>query len=91
MTQPVTASDRNAGRVRIGISSGGKKLLPTTRTYIDVVLRGLRLEGVRWDPKMGPDRERSGVLSVGRKPLAELVHVGEQLVLQRDDGAVRLD
>ena len=92
LTQPVTASDLKGGRVRIGISSGGKKFMPSSASRIDVVLRGRRLEGVRWDPKMGPDRERSGVLGVGRKPLEELVRVGERLVLRRGDaGVITLD
>ena len=92
LTQPITPSDLAGGRVRIGISSGGKKLLSVVKSRVTVVLRGRQLDEVRWDPKMGPDRERSGVLGVGRVPLAELVQPGEQLALRcPESGLVSLD
>lgn len=43
------------------------------------MLRGLRIDGVGWDPRLGPDRERSGVLSVGKDALKDRVTPGERL------------
>lgn len=80
-SQPITAKDLAGGRVRITSRSGGKKLLPAEKTRITVQLRGRTIPNVRWDPKMGPERERSGVLGIGKACLNELVEEGEKLVL----------
>lgn len=87
-TQPVTAPDLAAGRIRIPVAT--KPALPGARTSVLLVLRGRELE-VRWDPRNGPDRARSGVLSVGRATLAEAVSAGERLeVVPRPDGRLEL-
>ncbi|BBZ62570.1 type II toxin-antitoxin system VapC family toxin [Mycolicibacterium monacense] len=87
-TQPVTAPDLAAGRIRIPVAI--KPALPDTRTSVRLVLRGRELE-VRWDPRNGPDRARSGVLSVGRATLAEAVSPGERLeVVPQPDGRIEL-
>ncbi|OBF48769.1 type II toxin-antitoxin system VapC family toxin [Mycolicibacterium monacense] len=87
-TQPVTAPDLAAGRIRIPVAT--KIALPGARTSILLVLRGRELE-VRWDPRNGPDRARSGVLSVGRATLAEAVSPGERLeVVPHPDGRIEL-
>ena len=57
-----------------------------------VVYIGMTTATVRKRVGTGPDKERSGVLGVGRQPLADLVQVGERLVLRRGDaGVITLD
>ncbi|WP_082695756.1 PIN domain-containing protein [Mycobacterium sp. IS-1742] len=87
-TQPVTAPDLAAGRIRI--PSATKPAFPEARGSVRLVLRGRELE-VRWDPRNGPDRARSGVLTVGRATVAEAVTAGERLeVVPRPDGRIEL-
>src|SRR5690606_24847708 len=62
-TQRVTEADIGKGQIRIPGST--KRLFPLERGTIEVELRGERFT-CRWDPKYGPDKERSGVLGVGR-------------------------
>lgn len=54
------------------------------------MLRGVDLEDVRWDPRFGPDQERSGVIGIGKKAAAELAEE-EVLRITETDGGVRLD
>jgi hypothetical protein len=55
-----------------------KWLFPSAKGLVDVTLRGQALSA-SWDPRMGPDRERSGVLRVG-PVLRQLVE--EDVVLE---------
>lgn len=87
-TQPLTAKDITAGIVRV--PRAGKRLFPAERCRVSLVLRGVDLDDVRWDPRFGPDQERSGVIGVGKKAAAGLVE-GEVLVITRIDGGVQLD
>lgn len=89
-TQRVTAVDLRCGRIRIPSvgSSLAKALFPTKKATIHVVLAGRLVPG-NWDPRMGPDRERSGVLRVG-SILRELVCQDEILLVSSDDGAIRI-
>lgn len=87
-TQQVTAGDLAAGIVRV--PSISKLLFPTERALMTVALRGAFLQDVRWDPRLGPDRERSGVLGIGKQAASQLIE-GERLVIERVDGGVRLD
>jgi hypothetical protein len=75
-TQRVTAVDIANGRIRIPI--GEKAPFPVEKARLDVDLRGLFLRDVAWDPRSGPDRERSGVLQIGIR-LKELVAPDEVL------------
>jgi hypothetical protein len=86
-TQRVTATDLANGRIRIAV--GQKELFPSTRTRIDLRLRGPLLESVSWDPRFGPDRERSGVLGVGRV-VRELVQADEHLNVAISDGMIEI-
>lgn len=87
-TEPVTAPDLAAGRIRVPLAT--KPALPDVRGPVHIVLRGSEME-VRWDPRTGPDRSRSGVLSVGRAPLSEAVSQDERLaVVLRADGCIEL-
>lgn len=87
-TQRVTAADLRAGQIRIPSigSAPTKSLLPSMKGTIDVTLRGRALRA-SWDPRMGPDRERSGVLRVG-PVLRQLVDEDEMLEVSVHNGAV---
>jgi hypothetical protein len=87
-TQPVRAGDREAGIVRV--PSRSKPLFPAERTLLIVMLRGETLHEVRWDPSLGPDRERSGVLGIGKRAASRLIE-GETLRITQIDGGVQLD
>lgn len=77
-TQRITAKDIEAGRIRLPARS--KYLLPRRRADVDVLL-GARELPARWDPRTGPDRERSGVLAFGRGRLDGLVAPDEVLAV----------
>lgn len=87
-SQRMTAADRDAGQVRI--PSGSKRVFPQQAAVVAVVLRGRQVEA-RWNPRIGPDRERSGTLRLGRQALTDLVPVETILVVTRlDDGTIEL-
>lgn len=77
-SQQVTAADREAGQIRIPALS--KRAFPEQADTISVHLQGREVTA-RWNPRNGPDRERSGTLRVGRQLLAELVPVGTILII----------
>ena len=87
VTQRITQTDIGAGRIRIPIGPT-KHLFPTTKARLTVDLRGVVLVGVRWDPRLGPDRERSGVLSVPRAELRQRVRADERLTILIDSDHV---
>jgi hypothetical protein len=86
-SQRVTQKDIAGGRVRL--PSSAKRVFPLEPATVKVNLRGLRLT-VRWDPRYGPDRERSGMLSVGRDALAGRVAPDEVLAVAAGDDCVVL-
>ena len=47
---------------------------------MSVVLRGRSLEA-SWDPRMGPERERSGVLRIDKTILQGLIREDERLAI----------
>jgi hypothetical protein len=79
-SQRVTEKDIQAGRLRF--PSSAKSVFPPDRGQVAVELRGHELTA-RWHPHYDRDQERSGVLSVGRRPLPATVTPDE--VLSRDD------
>jgi hypothetical protein len=81
-TQLVTEADIGAGRIRIPSAGNVKQLLPTERCRIDLTINGKRITAA-WDPRIGEDKERSGVVSVPRALLRELVWPGEVLRVYR--------
>jgi hypothetical protein len=85
-TQRVTAVDLRCGRIRIPSARGSqtKSLFPSEKGTIHILLAG-RLVSGSWDPRMGPDRERSGVLHVGSL-LRELVREGDVLLASTGEG-----
>jgi hypothetical protein len=68
----VTAADVSAGRIRVTQEPKKALALPRDRTRMSVSLRGEPVAAT-WDPRIGPDRERSGVLNVSRADLARLL------------------
>jgi hypothetical protein len=89
MSQTITVADKAAGRIRFPRTA--KRFFPSDRTQVEVAVRGW-LMSARWDPRTGPDRERSGVLSFGRGNLEGLVLSGGALaVSRRTDGQLALD
>lgn len=61
-TQPITAADKKAGRIRIPSSGTTKNLFPSEKTDINLTFKSHALSA-RWDPRLGPDKPRSGVLA----------------------------
>jgi len=88
-SQNVTAKDIAVGQVRIPIGAT-KTILPSARQNMVVVLRDRRLT-CRWDPGYG-EKERSGVIRVGKAAAADLLSPGDVLAVRvAADGAVGLD
>lgn len=81
-TQRITAADLRAGQIRIPASGAAptKALFPASKADVAVTLRGTSMR-CSWDPRMGPDRERSGVLRVGTT-LRQLVEEDEVLTVE---------
>jgi hypothetical protein len=87
-TQRVTAVDLEKGRIRL--PHPAKECFPSAPGVVRVVLRGTPLEA-SYDPRFGPDRERSAVLSIGRDVLRGLVQTDEVLEIRPlADGSVEL-
>lgn len=87
-SQRVTVADLRAGQIRIPRAT--KSLFPEGRADVTVMLRG-KLVAARWDPRIGPDRERSGVLRFRDKDtLRASVHDGEILPVSLRNGQLFL-
>lgn len=86
-SQRVTLTDIRAGRIRFPREA--KRYFPNKRCEVQVVLQGVRLHA-RYDPRTGPDKERSAVLLVGRANLERLVRIDEVLSVSLDDRIIRL-
>lgn len=88
-SQRITAVDIRAGQVRF--PSEAKALFPAQRAQVRFVLRGTESTG-SYDPRMGPDKERSGVLRPGHEMMIRLIRENETLRVSRGgDGIIRLD
>jgi len=89
VSQRMTARDASAGQVRF--PRAAKRLFPSERAHVDALLRGREMRG-RWDPRVGRDRERSGVLAFGRGKLDGVVSADDVLMVRvRSDSRVVLD
>jgi hypothetical protein len=86
-TQNVTQKDIAVGQVRIPIGAT-KRILPPIRTDVIVRLRGRELT-CRWDPRFG-EKERSGVLRVGKAAATELLTAEDVLSVSVVDGVIVL-
>jgi len=87
VTQQVTLNDLGVGQIRIPIAH--KAPFPNERQELTVVLRGESLT-CGWNPQLGPDRERSGLLRPPRHSLRQLVAAEERLVIRVEDGRIIL-
>lgn len=79
----VTATDLSAGRIRITREAKHVLQLPVVITTVTIDLRGVQLR-VAWDPKLGPDKERSGILRVPASQLRHLLGGPTMLRIGRD-------
>jgi hypothetical protein len=86
-TERITAVDISHGRTRIPI--GEKEAFPEVPDRVTVRLTRTRLDDRAWEPGFGPDRERSGVLSI-RMRLRQYVEADERLDIARLDGLIDL-
>jgi TDG/mug DNA glycosylase family protein len=86
-TQRITPTDIERGQIRL--PRAAKRFFPRERTIVDVVLRGARISAA-YDPRTGPDRERSAVLRVGASELRDRVRPDEILHVSRGLGGVVL-
>lgn len=82
-TQVVTQADLDAGQIRIPARS--KHHFPPQRADLQVIVEDVELNAT-WDPRMGPDRERSGTLRIGKTNLQGLVFLGAPLLITKADG-----
>jgi len=87
-SQRVTAADINKGQLRIPRSS--KDLLPSVSSDVTIAIRG-STKVCRWNPRLGPDQERSGVLGIGKELMRLLVHDGDVLHLTKHGATIHLD
>lgn len=79
-TQRVTANDLERGQIRLPREA--KRLFPVDRGEVEVILRGMRVRA-SYDPRTGPDRERSAVLRIGKETLKGVVKMGDVLRVTR--------
>lgn len=87
-TQRVTYGDMESGKIRIPKASKG--ILPKEKCTLTILLRGVRMEA-RYDPRTGPDKERSGVIGVGKAAMVR-IPLDQRLTLSRlEDGTVTID
>lgn len=86
-SQRVTAKDIESGQIRF--PAPAKRAFPREAGDIELELRGIPIKG-RWNPRTGPDRERSGVLRVGRQVLEAHVRADELLTIHERAGRVVL-
>ena len=87
-SQRITAKDIESGQIRF--PAPAKHAFPRVAGDIEVELRGISVRG-RWNPRTGPDRERSGVLRVGRQVLQAHVRADEVLTIGERAGRVVLN
>ena len=86
-TQRVTAADVAGGRIRVPRS--GKNRFPAERCQLQVWIRDEAVS-CRWNPRMGPDAERSGVLSIPRATLARLINSDQHLNISQSPSGLKL-
>jgi hypothetical protein len=84
-TQTITASDIKTGQIRIPSrnTSATKSILPGDKATVKVILLGRKFT-CKWDPRMGPDRERSGVIRIGRQ-IEAVAHAGDVFIVSKTE------
>ncbi|WDF34019.1 DUF262 domain-containing protein [Arthrobacter agilis] len=78
MTQVVTENDLAVGQIRVPKASKG--LFPEQEALVQLEVEDVDIEA-SWNPRLGPDRERSGVLKLGRA-MDGLVYAGSILRIE---------
>ena len=86
-SQRVTKKDIAQGQVRIPAPT--KVMFPDDPTTLEFTLRGQSLSG-KWNPGFGSDKERSGILRVGKAVLTALVKPEEVLQVTKGSSGIEL-
>lgn len=86
-TQDVTETDLAAGQLRIPRAS--KSLFPESKSEIRVELGG-ETHRASWDPRTAGDRERSGIIRVGRGALTRHMSAGGPRTIGRTASGYRI-
>lgn len=85
-----TVTEADLARNQIRFPSRAKALFPSTKQQIlRVRVRGRPLEA-SWDPRVGPDRERSGILRFKKGELVGVVGGTVFAVERAETGEVQL-
>lgn len=87
-TQRVSAADIRKGQIRIP-SGSPKAMFPRQRDGVTVELRGERFT-CRWDPRLGSDKTRSGIISIGLERATRLLTPEDVLEIRRAGDVVVL-
>lgn len=87
-TQNVTAADLKQGQLRVPKAS--KRIFPAGRGNVSVQVGDVVIEA-HWDPRVGVDRERSGVLRIPRHVLSSLAPGGPRAIRRAADGIFVLE
>lgn len=88
LTQNVTANDIDGGRIRVRHES--KRLFPPDQARVDVELLGEMFTNCLWNPNFGPDKPRSGRISIPKRDMQRLLYPRGPLTIRLMDGGVRL-
>lgn len=83
----VTAADVASGQIRITQGPKAALALPRVKTTVSLTLRGEPMT-VTWDPRLGPDKERSGLLRIGKEEATRLLGGPASLSIDRDDSGL---
>lgn len=84
----VTDKDIQAGHIRVTREPKREPGFPQERSTLDINFGGNAMR-VSWDPRSGPDQERSGLLRIGRAVAYRLITTPQTLViLRRHDGVI---
>ena len=86
-SQRVTSADILAGRIRV--PSRAKHLFPSDKCGLAINLRGERFNAT-WNPRMGPDRERSGVIGIPGHAIGRIVPADAVLTISRTGESIDL-
>lgn len=90
VTQRVTAKDIAAGQIRLPITNKVKSLFPSERSDVRIRLRGEDMT-VYYDPRIGADRERSGLLRIGRAVMASGIVTEDERLVVTPGEPIRID
>lgn len=80
----VTAVDIASGQIRVTRDPKRALSLPVVRTTVTMNLRGETMTA-SWDPRLCPDKERSGLLRIGKEAARRLLDAPTTLSIDRDE------